>query len=116
MLWALGDSRLLGQQSREVIASQDHTVMVSIASLWECAIKSSLGKLELPEDFFTALPEAGYEVLPIEVPHLIVYQSLPMHHRDPFDRLLIAQAKSIQAILITRDDEIMKYDVEILSC
>ena len=62
MLWALGDPGLLEQQSREVIASQDHTVMVSIASLWECAIKSSFGKLELPEDFFTALPEAGYEI------------------------------------------------------
>jgi PIN domain nuclease of toxin-antitoxin system len=70
----------------------------------------------LPEDFFESVPEAGYEVMPIRIAHLNVYRTLPMHHRDPFDRMLVAQARAEALTLISRDPEIAKYDVEILAC
>ena len=84
--------------------------------MWECAIKSSLGKLEIPEDFFSLIPDAGYEVLAITIPHLEGFRALPIHHRDPFDRMLIAQAQVDGAVLMTRDAEITKYDVKTIAC
>lgn len=116
LLWALGDTGTLSQAARDAIASPTNIVFVSSASLWECAIKASIGKLDLPDDFFDRIPETGYEVLPIRISHLNVYRSLPLHHRDPFDRIFVAQAKAEALTLITRDPEIAKYDVALLSC
>jgi len=116
LLWALGEPSALSSATRDAIANPSNLVMVSSASLWECAIKASIGKLDLPEDFFESVPEAGYEVMPIRIAHLNVYRTLPMHHRDPFDRMLVAQARAEALTLISRDPEIAKYDVEILAC
>lgn len=116
MLWALGEPGALSTIARDAIASPSNLIFVSSASLWECAIKASIGKLELPEDFFDSIPEAGYEVMPIRISHLNIYRTLPMHHRDPFDRLLVAQARAEALVLISRDPEIARYDVEVLPC
>jgi len=116
LLWALGEPSALSSTAREALADPANVVVVSSASLWECAIKASIGKLDLPEDFFGSIPELGYEVLPIRISHLNVYRTLPMHHRDPFDRMLVAQAKAEALTLISRDPEIAKYDSEILPC
>jgi PIN domain nuclease of toxin-antitoxin system len=116
MLWALGEPDALSAVARDAIASPSNLVFVSSASLWECAIKASIGKLDLPEDFFDSIPDAGYEVMPIRISHLNIYRTLPMHHRDPFDRLLVAQARAEALVLISRDPEISKYDVEVLPC
>jgi len=116
LLWALGEPRCLSSAAREAISDPANLIVVSSASLWECVIKASIGKLDLPEDFFDSIPEAGYEVLPIRITHLNVYRTLPMHHRDPFDRMLVAQARAEALTLISRDPEIAKYDVEILAC
>jgi PIN domain nuclease of toxin-antitoxin system len=66
--------------------------------------------------FFDLIPETGYEVIPIRTAHLNTYRSLPMHHRDPFDRILVAQAQAEALTLITRDPDIAKYDVSRLVC
>jgi PIN domain nuclease of toxin-antitoxin system len=116
LLWALSEPRALSAAARDAIADPANLIIVSSASLWECAIKASIGKLEVPEDFFDSVPEAGYEVLPIRISHLNAYRTLPMHHRDPFDRILVAQARAEALVLISRDPEIAKYDIEILSC
>jgi PIN domain nuclease of toxin-antitoxin system len=116
LLWALGDPETLSPSARDAIASPSNLIFVSSASLWECAIKASIGKLDLPEDFFDSIPETGYEVMPIRTSHLNVYRTLPMHHRDPFDRMLVAQARAEALVLITRDPEIARYDVETLTC
>jgi PIN domain nuclease of toxin-antitoxin system len=116
LLWALGEPGALAPAARDTIASPTNLIFVSTASLWECAIKASIGKLALPEDFFDAISGTGYEVLQIRIPHLNVYRSLPMHHRDPFDRILVAQAKAEALTLITRDPEIAKYDIGRLVC
>ncbi len=111
LLWTLSKPGVLRPAAREAIAAEDSIVYVSMASLWECAIKSSLGKLGLPPGFFAALEPAGFELLPIEQRHVEAYPRLPMHHRDPFDRMLVVQAIEDQLILMTRDEEIRKYDV-----
>ena len=116
LLWALGEPMALSSAAREAIADPANLIVISSASLWECAIKASINKLELPEDFFDSIPEAGYEVMPIRISHLNVYRTLPMHHRDPFDRMLVAQARAEALTLISRDPEIAKYNVEILAC
>jgi PIN domain nuclease of toxin-antitoxin system len=116
LLWALGEPSTLSQAARDAIADPSNLIVVSSVSLWECAIKASIGKLDLPEDFFDSIPEAGYEVMPIRISHLNVYRTLPMHHRDPFDRMLVAQARAEALTLISRDPEIAKYDIEILVC
>ena len=116
LLWALGEPSALSSTAREAISDPANVVVVSSASLWECAMKASIGKLDLPEDFFDAIPELGYEVLPIRIGHLNVYRTLPMHHRDPFDRMLVAQAKADALTLISQDPEIAQYDIEILPC
>jgi PIN domain nuclease of toxin-antitoxin system len=114
LLWALHQPAALSATAQEVIGSAENLVCVSLVSLWECAIKSSIGKLDLPADFFEAIPKAGYCVLQIESPHLTAYRGLPMHHRDPFDRLLVAQAQTAGLVLVTRDPQIAKYDVRTL--
>jgi len=116
MLWALGEPSALSSPAREAISNPANLIVISSASLWECAIKASIGKLDLPEDFFDSIPKTGYEVMPIRITHLNVYRTLPMHHRDPFDRMLVAQARAEALTLISRDPGLAKYDVEILAC
>lgn len=76
------------------------------------ATKESIGKLELPDHFFDRIFHLGYESLTIDVDHLEVYRKLPMIHRDPFDRLLVAQATSEQLCLLSCDEQIQRYDVK----
>ena len=116
LLWALGEPSILSVAARDAIASPSNLIFVSSASLWECAIKVSIGKLELPENFLESVPKAGYEVIPILIPHLNIYRTLPMLHRDPFDRILVAQATAEALVLISRDPAIAKYDVDVLTC
>lgn len=116
LLWALGAPGVLSRPARDVLAAPANSIFVSSASLWECAIKASIGKLDLPDDFFAAIPETGYEVLPIRLSHRNEYRALPLHHRDPFDRMFVAQARAEALTLITRDPEIAKYEVALLRC
>ena len=114
LLWALGEPDALSNRARAAIGDTGSIIHVSTASLWECAIKASIGKLELPEEFFDAITMAGFEELQIRIPHLQAYVELPMHHRDPFDRMLVAQAAAESLTLISKDLKIAEYDVDIL--
>ena len=116
LLWALSEPDSLSTAARKAIADPSNLIVVSSALLWECAIKASIGKLDLPDDFFDAIPEAGYEVMPIRIAHLNIYRTLPLYHRDPFDRMLVAQAMAEGLTLISRDAEIARYQVGILVC
>jgi PIN domain nuclease of toxin-antitoxin system len=109
LLWAVDTPENLGAKAREVIGLEENRVLVSCGTLWELSIKVGLGKLELPEGFFQELTNLGYERLGIEDKHLVEYRKLPLHHRDPFDRLLVAQAKAEGIPLVTCDPEIGKY-------
>lgn len=88
--------------------------MVSIASLWEIAIKSALGKLQAPDDLPQRVEELGFELLGITVEHAWAVRHLPHHHRDPFDRLLIAQAQVEQLPIVSVDPAFAAYDVAVI--
>lgn len=109
-LWALSGSKRLRKTVSTVIADPDSLVFVSVASLWEISIKTTIGKLKIPGDFFEVVSESAYEVLPILLPHLDRYRALPLLHRDPFDRLLVAQAQEESLTLVTNDQAIAAYD------
>ena len=114
LLWARAAPALLSEEAQAVFESNDTTLYVSMATLWECAIKRSIGKLKLPDNFYEIIAD-DYEILGIEISHLAAYAELPMHHRDPFDRLLVAQARLGDLTLLTRDPNIAKYDVSIMT-
>lgn len=114
LLWAVFEPQKLSAETRRLIANRDNIVYSSIASLWEISIKHSLGRLDLPDQFFDTITHGGYELLHIAIPHIKIYASLPLHHRDPFDRILVAQAIAEQLTIITRDPEVQQYDVRTL--
>ena len=117
-LWWLDDNPRLGPKSRAAIADPNNTVWVSAASAWEIAIKAGLGRLEMSEPPEDALPReierGGFRALAISVDHALAVRSLPQHHRDPFDRLLIAQAVAEGLRLITADRAFARYHVSLI--
>ena len=117
-LWWLDDNPRLGPKSRAAIADPDNTVWVSATSAWEIAIKTGLGRLELSEPPEDVLPReierGGFRPLAISVDHALAVRSLPQYHRDPFDRLLIAQAMAEGLRLVTADRAFARYDVRLV--
>jgi PIN domain nuclease of toxin-antitoxin system len=116
LLWWLDDDRRLSRRARKVIADPDSVIYVSSASVWEIAIKVRLGKLADPQDAVPRLPqilvERGMTELPISAVHALGAGSLPNHHRDPFDRMLVAQSRLEGLPLVTNDPHIPKYGVQ----
>lgn len=111
-LWAITDSPKLGAKARELILSQNATIWISTASLWEMAIKHSLGRGDMPvsaEDAMRYFRESGYRFLPIEPEHAAAIEKLPPYHQDPFDRMLVAQAMTEPMRLLTRDAQLPAY-------
>lgn len=118
LLWFLFDDARLSARAVEIIEDARVEKVLSVASLWEITIKVQLGKLELgmPLDTFFADFVRGRELslLPIDLPHLLAYGALPLHHRDPFDRLLVAQAVTLGVPLVTSDYAFARYEIETL--
>jgi PIN domain nuclease of toxin-antitoxin system len=114
LLWWLADTPALGPASRAFIAEPGNVVFVSAASIWEISIKRALGKLSAPESLDSILEEEGFEALPIEVFHAEQAGTLPLHHRDPFDRMLVAQAQAEGLTLVTADPQMTAYGVRVL--
>jgi PIN domain nuclease of toxin-antitoxin system len=115
--WLAGDERL-SDEGRRRLRSMDTVPVLSAASSWEIVIKHRLGKLELPEDpesFVTSrMAREGISGLPIEHAHALAVADLPMHHKDPFDRILIAQAIVEGIPILTADSAFMEYDAELI--
>ena len=109
ILWWLSDSPLLAAEARVLIGDPENTVFVSAVSVWEIWLKESLGKLRLPPDFEQKLAVASFESLPLTAEHARQAASLPWHHRDPFDRMLVAQAKVEKLTLLTADEIVKAY-------
>lgn len=119
-LWAITDSPKLGAVARELILSTRHTVYVSAASLWEIAIKHALGRGDMPIDAARAahfFEQAGYESIAISPAHAVAVALLPSQaqHADPFDRLLIAQARVESMQLLSRDAAVIAYGASVLA-
>lgn len=114
LLWWLNNSRGLPESARELIADPNHTVFVSAVSLWEIWLKVSLGKLRLPGDFEEVLASEPFEHLPLAAAHTRELARLPWLHRDPFDRMLLAQARVAGLHLLTADEAIAAYGEGVL--
>ena len=118
VLWALLRPSKLDRRAARALRAAANDVLVSAASLWEMAIKAELGKLRLPGPLGEWLPEAlertGLETLPIAGAHALAAGALPPHHRDPFDRMIAAQALSDGLTVVTRDARFAAYGVAVL--
>ncbi len=114
-LWMALAPQHLGDDSRSMLADRDNALFFSIASAWEIVVKSARGKLELPMDAPTYLrsrvARSGAELLNLSLDHLFALSSLPEHHRDPFDRVLVAQAKVEGMSLMSADPHVLAYPV-----
>ncbi len=113
LLWWRQNSRRLGRAAREAIARAP-VVHVSAASAWEVAIKIAIGRLQIDDPFEGHVLDAGFEPLPITFAHAAEVARLPAHHADPFDRMLVAQARLEGLTLVTHDRTFASYDVETL--
>lgn len=117
IIWFINGDAELSEKARTVIEKDAASNVVSVASLWEIAIKVSLGKLELTRPFSeikTQLDENGFQLLPITWEDTLLIASLPFHHRDPFDRILIAQSINNNLSVITKDDHFKLYAVPVI--
>ena len=111
-LWWLADSADMGPNCRELISLADEA-FVSVVTPWELGIKRALGKLTMPDGLIAELDSQGFVSLPIVAAHAELAPALPPHHRDPFDRMLVAQAQLETLILVTADKTLEDYDVEL---
>ena len=109
VLWWLENSKALGAMARSLIADPGNTIFVSAVTHWEVRLKQSLGKLKLTGDFKAVMAAEAFENLPLSAAHTALIEHLPWHHRDPFSRMLVAQAKAENLILLTADNRLAAY-------
>jgi len=115
-LWFIMGSPKLGEKARALIEDAGNEKLLSVGSLWEIAIKISLGKLKIAEPFDVLIPRQietnGIQVLEIDIPHLAALLTLPFHHRDPFDRLLAAQCSAEKLPIVSIDPLFDAYAIQ----
>jgi PIN domain nuclease of toxin-antitoxin system len=109
-----GEPERIAQRATEALKADGARILVSAVVVWEVAIKRRLGKLDAPADLLEQLERAGVELLPVSARHGDRAGALPMHHRDPFDRLLIAQASVDGLTLVSADSEMTKYEIDVI--
>lgn len=115
LLWCLADPGRLASKARRRIEGSGQVVFVSAISAWEIEIKRALGKLQAPNDLEEQLSERRFTELPVRLAHVAELRSLPNLHRDPFDRMLVAQARVEQLTLVTADEQLKGYPVKLLT-
>lgn len=117
LLWFINGDEELSESAKNTIEADNTVNFVSVASLWEIAIKVSLGKLELKAPFTeikSQLDQNGFQLLPITWEDTLLITSLPLHHRDPFDRIMVAQGINNKLKIITKDDQFKNYPVALI--
>ncbi|HXH56979.1 type II toxin-antitoxin system VapC family toxin [Iamia sp.] len=113
-LWGQAEDPRLGSVAAALMVDPSAPVYLSVASAWEMSIKAARGRLDVPDGLASVVEEAGFDVLGIDLRHTAEAQRLPMHHRDPFDRMLVAQARIERLTLITADPAMAAYEVDLL--
>jgi PIN domain nuclease of toxin-antitoxin system len=117
LLWWLSDDPRLGDHARDLIAEPTNDILVSAVSLWEILVKVRAGKLTADiQDILAEMKAQGFEMLEIGPAHLLALATLPMHHKDPFDHLLIAQAIAEGATFLSEDGYTPRYAVPYVTC
>ncbi len=114
LLWWLDDNPTLSEKAKTKIADGNNLVLISAAVIWEIRIKQALGKLEIPSNFRQVLDHQPFKMLAITAEHAHTVGDLPAHHRDPFDRMLIAQVKVERLTFVTRDSIGEQYKIPII--
>lgn len=109
LIWALGRTEALSSKASEMLQSVDNQVWVSAVSLWEIVIKVQTGKLKVPDHFEQAIQKQGFQLLPFSPEHALAVTNLPLYHRDPFDRALLAQAAHENFKFLTADRVLSTY-------
>jgi PIN domain nuclease of toxin-antitoxin system len=112
--WMEGEVSKISERALAALGSEGMEPVVSAVTVWEVAIKRSLGKVKARAGMLTAIERAGVELLPVTARHADLVASLPLHHRDPFDRLLVAQATAENIPLVTNDESLRRYDIEVI--
>jgi PIN domain nuclease of toxin-antitoxin system len=113
--WLAGDQDNLSDEARSALANPANGVVVSAATLWELAIKRAQGRIEVPGELSHAVTDSGFSSVPVTSADGERAAGLPPHHRDPFDRMLVAQALRLGAVVVARDSATSTYDVEVLT-
>ncbi len=113
-LWFLNDDKNLSSSIKNILIDPTNQILVSVASIWEILLKKKKGTLKIPKNIEEAISVSGFSLLPIDIHHVLALESLPHIHNDPFDRILIAQAKSIPLTLISSDKKIWKYNLSLV--
>ena len=113
VLWQLSGQRELSSAARDAIAAADE-LLFSVVSFAEIGVKAAVGKLVVPDNFRQTVADSGVTFLGLDVDHGLAVAQLPLHHRDPFDRLLIAQARAEQLTVVTADRRFLDYDLPVI--
>jgi PIN domain nuclease of toxin-antitoxin system len=114
-LWAIDNNPRLTSKARDAIVDGNNIVFVSAATAWEISIKKAIGKLKVPDgDYLEELRLHRFTPLDITTEHALAIENLPLHHQDPFDRMLIAQAQVEKLTLVTRDPRMKAYAVQVI--
>ncbi|MEI2764313.1 MAG: type II toxin-antitoxin system VapC family toxin [Dermatophilaceae bacterium] len=113
VLWQFSGQRDLSEAAREAIAAADD-LLISVVSFAEMGVKVAVGKLDIPDDLPSRIADAGVRTLGLSPTHGLAVAHLPVHHRDPFDRLLIAQAMTERLTMITADTRFAKYEIDVV--
>jgi PIN domain nuclease of toxin-antitoxin system len=115
-IWWMEDHSRLNRHVRDVMTSPRNHVLVSAVTVWEISIKIALGKLSIPEPMLPAMTREGFAFLPVGYPEADMVAKLPMVHKDPFDRLLVAQTIVHDCVLLTSDRQILGYEIPVMDC
>jgi len=115
LIWVLENNPTLSRDARDAIVDGNNLVFVSSASAWEISIKKAMGKLESPDNLVEEIKLHRFTPLNMDFAHARLAGALPVIHKDPFDRMLIAQALIEKLTLVTRDDRISRYEVDVLT-
>jgi PIN domain nuclease of toxin-antitoxin system len=115
LLWWLDEHPSLSKNAKAAIADGKNIVFVSAVVIWEIRIKQALGKLKIPRNFRKVLDDQDFEMLDINAEHAYAVANLPLHHRDPFDRMLVAQAKVEGLTVVTHDKRFKKYKIPLIN-
>lgn len=114
ILWWLLEPKKLSKKAQAIISNRENKIYTSSVSFWEMAIKSKLGRLNIPNNIITLLKQESIETISMTPEDALSIINLPIHHNDPFDQMLVIQAKNHDMVLITRDAKIIKYPVTTL--
>ena len=113
-LWSLDETKRLTKEVAKILKDPRNRIFVSVATAWEISIKQKKGKLPLKTTLEECFRKSNFEILEIKLPHILQLENLPTYHKDPFDRILVAQAIVEKLMIITEDGKIKKYDLSVL--